>query len=88
MLPQQPVKFGTGVKKPKEDLHVVVKRSEEWKGVTWSYFMGGEVDFAKLSNAEQCIWKVRGVADSAMENISTTGKKMRVTKFSILIRIR
>jgi len=29
-----------------------VKRREEWKGVTWSYFVGGEVDFAKLSNAE------------------------------------
>jgi hypothetical protein len=40
MLAQQPVKIGAGVKKPKGELRMVVKRREEWKDVTWSYFVG------------------------------------------------
>jgi hypothetical protein len=57
MLPQQPVKIGSGVKKVKGDLQMVVKRREVWKDVTWSYYVGGEVDFAKLSNAEHTYGK-------------------------------
>lgn len=52
MLAPQAVKMGAGVKKPKGELNLGIRRGEEWKDVKWSYFVGGDVDFGKLSGAE------------------------------------
>jgi hypothetical protein len=52
LLPQQSIKIGTGVKKPKRDLKLVVKKREEWKDVIWGCIVGGKVDFVKFVNAE------------------------------------
>lgn len=45
-------KMGTGVRKPASDIDILIKRKEEFKGVKWTYFVGGEVDCKNLSTGE------------------------------------
>jgi cytochrome P450 len=45
-------KIGTGTRKPETDVRISIKRREEFKGVKWAYFVGGEVDFSSLSTGE------------------------------------
>jgi hypothetical protein len=59
---------------------MVVRRREVWTDVTWSYFVAGEVDFAKLLNAEH-IREVVAVTNSSTQSRTTTAKKMRINKF-------
>jgi cytochrome P450 len=45
-------KIGTAVRKPATDVDILIKRREEFGGVKWTYFVGGEVDFKTLSTGE------------------------------------
>lgn len=45
-------KIGTAVRKPETDVDILIKRREEFRGVKWTYFVGGEVDFKTLSTGE------------------------------------
>jgi len=57
LLPQQQIKIGTGVKKPKNGLKLAVKKWEEWKDVIWDCTVGGEVDFVKFVKCRAHILK-------------------------------
>lgn len=45
-------KMGTGVRKPERDVDLLIHRREEFRGVKWTYYVGGEVDFGALSTGE------------------------------------
>jgi cytochrome P450 len=49
-------KMGTGTRKPETDVKISIKRREEFKGVKWTYFIGGEVDFKTLSTGEHATY--------------------------------
>jgi len=48
--------MGTGTRKPETDVKISIKRREEFKGVKWTYFIGGEVDFKTLSTGEHATY--------------------------------
>jgi hypothetical protein len=50
-------KMGSAVRKPATDVDILIKRREEFGGVKWTYFVGGQVDFKTLSTGEHSVYQ-------------------------------